>query len=78
MNLKSKIFIAGINGMVGSAIRRKLEGYKNIVGLSRSGLDLTDKNKVYSFFEKHRPEYVFLAAAKVAGSNLIILTQLNF
>ncbi len=69
MKKNSKIYIAGHNGMVGSAILRKLkeEGYTNIIYKTSKELDLTNQNKVLSFFEKNKPEYVFLAAAKVGG-----------
>jgi GDP-L-fucose synthase len=69
MNLDSRIFVAGHNGMVGSAIVRKLEqlGYTNIITMSRSKLNLLDQSEVDSFFRKIGPEYVFLAAAKVGG-----------
>jgi len=69
MNSDCKIFIAGHKGMVGSAIHRKLlkEGYKNIVALSSSALDLRDQKTVANFFAKEKPQYVFLAAAKVGG-----------
>lgn len=65
----SKIFVAGSNGMVGSAIIRELEkkGYYNIVVRSSKDLDLRNQQAVISFFEKEKPEYVFLAAAKVGG-----------
>lgn len=69
MNKDSKIFVAGHNGMVGSAIVRKLKelGYTNIVSKSRKELDLTNQFQVNHFFHFERPEYVFLAAAKVGG-----------
>ncbi len=69
MDLKDKIYIAGHNGMVGSAIYRKLTslGYKNIIGRSSAELDLRFQDKVTSFMERERPAYVFLAAAKVGG-----------
>lgn len=69
MNIDSKIFVAGHRGLVGSALTRKLKefGHTNILGVSKSVLDLTDQNQVNDFFEKERPEYVFLAAAKVGG-----------
>ena len=69
MNLDSRIFVAGHNGMVGSAIVRKLEqlGYTNIITMSRSKLNLLDQSEVDNFFRKIGPEYVFLAAAKVGG-----------
>jgi len=65
----SKIFIAGSNGMVGSAILRKLkkDGFKNLITRSSSELDLRNQKEVYSFFETEKPEYVFLSAAKVGG-----------
>jgi GDP-L-fucose synthase len=69
MNTKSKIYIAGHRGMVGSAIKRNLEskGYINLMCRSHSELDLTDQQAVNEFFESEKPEYVFLAAAKVGG-----------
>jgi GDP-L-fucose synthase len=65
----SKIYIAGINGMVGSAIKRRLESeeFKNIIGPSSKELDLTNQNAVYQFLEKEKPDYLFLAAALVGG-----------
>jgi len=76
MEINSKIFIAGHNGMVGSSILRNLKsrGYKNIILKSKKELDLTNQNQVISFFEKERPEYVFLSAAKVGG----IMANKNF
>ena len=69
MNTHSKIYIPGHRGMVGSAINRKLEakGYTNIITRTHSELDLTNQQAVNNFFETERPEYVFLAAAKVGG-----------
>lgn len=69
MEQNSKIYIAGHRGMVGSAIWRKLkkEGYTNVIGRSSSELDLRDQKAVHTFFENEKPEYVFLAAAKVGG-----------
>ncbi|MDA7804218.1 GDP-L-fucose synthase [Crocinitomix sp.] len=69
MEKNSKIYIAGHNGMVGSAIRRKLEteGFKNLILKSSSELDLRNQSAVNAFFEKEQPDYVFLAAAKVGG-----------
>jgi GDP-L-fucose synthase len=66
---KSKIFIAGHNGMVGSAIWRNLEskGYNNIIGKSSKELDLRNQAQVETFFEKEKPDFVYLAAAKVGG-----------
>lgn len=69
MNSSSKIYIAGHRGMVGSAIVRNLrsKGYSNLILKSSSELDLRDQAAVNTFFEKERPGYVFLAAAKVGG-----------
>ena len=69
MNKDSKIYVAGHRGMVGSAILRELhrQGYENIVIRTHAELDLTRQEAVESFFVKERPEYVFLAAAKVGG-----------
>ena len=65
----SKIYIAGHNGMVGSAIKRQLEkeGYQNIICRSSKELDLRNQKEVQDFFLENKPEYVFLAAAKVGG-----------
>ena len=69
MNTSDKIYVAGHNGMVGSAILRKLavEDFSNIVTRTSSELDLRNQQSVNDFFEKERPAYVFLAAAKVGG-----------
>ena len=69
MRKDSKIFVAGHRGMVGSAIERqlRLQGYDNIVTRSHSKLDLTNQADVKAFFNEEKPEYVFLAAAKVGG-----------
>ena len=69
MNKTDKIYIAGHNGMVGSAIVRKLtsEGYNHLITKSSNELDLRNQNAVYQFFEKEKPDFVFLAAAKVGG-----------
>jgi GDP-L-fucose synthase len=69
MNRASKIYIAGHRGMVGSAILRKLqaEGFTNFTLRTSSELDLRNQAAVNAFFEAERPEYVFLAAAKVGG-----------
>lgn len=69
MNKDSKIYIAGHRGMVGSAIWRRLEslGYSNLVGKTSSELDLKNQADVNKFFNEEKPEYVFLAAAKVGG-----------
>ena len=69
MEKNSKILVAGANGMVGSAIVRNLteKGYTNIVEGTRSVVDFTNQSKVKSFFNEVKPDYVFLAAAKVGG-----------
>ncbi|UCF90180.1 MAG: GDP-L-fucose synthase [Desulfobacterales bacterium] len=69
MQKTSKIYVAGHRGLVGSAIVRKLraEGYTEVVCRTHGELDLTRQNQVEAFFEQERPEYVFLAAAKVGG-----------
>jgi GDP-L-fucose synthase len=69
MNRNDKIYIAGHRGMAGSAIKRNLElkGYHDIITRTHSELDLTNQQAVNNFFEAQRPEYVFLAAAKVGG-----------
>ncbi|MBD5295975.1 MAG: GDP-L-fucose synthase [Bacteroides sp.] len=69
MEKEAKIYVAGHRGMVGSAIVRELErqGYHNIVTRTHSQLDLTDQKAVEEFFRLEKPEYVFLAAAKVGG-----------
>ncbi|MGP1446122.1 MAG: GDP-L-fucose synthase family protein [Candidatus Limimorpha sp.] len=69
MEKNSKIYVAGHRGMVGSAIVRELkrQGYDNILTRTRQELDLTRQEAVEAFFEAEKPEYVFLAAAKVGG-----------
>ena len=69
MNLDAKIYVAGHRGLVGSAIVRNLEdkGYTNIICRTHKELDLTNQEAVRTFFEEEKPEYVFLAAAKVGG-----------
>jgi GDP-L-fucose synthase len=69
MDKHSKIYVAGSRGMVGSAIVRKLkqDGYQNIVTRRSSDLDLRKQQAVSDFFEEEKPDYVFLAAAKVGG-----------
>ena len=66
---KDKIFIAGHNGMVGSAIFRKLKkhGYSNLITSNKSDLDLIDQNSVNNFLQDERPDCVIIAAAKVGG-----------
>lgn len=69
MNLDAKIFVAGHRGLVGSALVRNLQakGYGNLVVRTRDELDLTSQTAVERFFEDEKPDYVFLAAAKVGG-----------
>ena len=69
MKKNSKIYVAGHRGLVGSAMVRKLmaSGYENLVVRTREELDLMGQERVEEFFEEERPEYVFLAAAKVGG-----------
>jgi GDP-L-fucose synthase len=69
MNKNSKIYVAGHRGMVGSSIIRALEteGYSNIIFRTSAELDLTNQEAVSNFFEAEKPEFVFLAAAKVGG-----------
>ena len=66
---KSKIYIAGHKGLVGSAILRKLKslGYKNLIIKDKSNLNLLDQNKVFNFLKKNKPNFIFIAAAKVGG-----------
>lgn len=69
MNEHSRIYIAGHRGLVGSAIVRELErrGFSNLLTRTRQELDLMDESAVNTFFDRERPEYVFLAAARVGG-----------
>lgn len=71
MRTNSKIFVAGHRGLVGSAIVRKLDelGYTSVYGAPRDTIDLRNQKQVETFFHANRPEYVFLAAAKVGGIN---------
>lgn len=69
INSNSRIYISGHKGLVGSAILRKLQrkGYKNLIYAKKSQLDLTDQKKVFSFLKKKKPDFIFIAAAKVGG-----------
>ena len=80
INLNSKIFIAGHNGMLGSSILRKLKkkGYKNIIIVDRKNLDLRDHNAVKKFFKNKKPDAVIIAAAKVGGIKANIDNPANF
>src|SRR4051794_28654003 len=76
MNTSAKIFVAGHKGLVGSALVRRLQaaGYSNLLLRTRAELDLRDPHAVETFMQQERPEYIFLAAAKVGG----ILANQNF
>ena len=69
INHNSKIYVAGHNGLVGSAILKKLKqkGYKNLIIADRKALNLTDQKKVFNFLKKNKPKFIFIAAAKVGG-----------
>jgi GDP-L-fucose synthase len=69
MDKNSKIYVAGHRGLVGSALMRRLkkDGYKNLIFQTHTELDLTRQKQVEEFFEEEKPEYIFLAAAKVGG-----------
>ena len=69
INLQSKIYVAGHKGLVGSAIVRQLKkkGYKKIIFVDRSKLDLTNQLKVLKFLKIKKPDFIFIAAAKVGG-----------
>ena len=69
MNKNAKIFVTGHRGLVGSALLRKLqaEGYSNLLTRSHAELELLDQQAVHAFLAEHRPDYVFIAAAKVGG-----------
>ena len=69
METGARVYVAGHRGLVGSAIWRELErrGFEKLLGRARGELDLLDQNAVRHFYEKERPEYVFVAAAKVGG-----------
>jgi GDP-L-fucose synthase len=80
MDKKSKIYIAGHRGMVGSSIERKLlsEGFSNLIARTSSELDLRNQKAVNAFFEYEKPEYVILAAAKVGGIHANNTYRANF
>lgn len=80
LDLNSKIYVAGHNGMVGSALCRLLEkkGYTNLIMKSHSELDLTKQTDVDNFFKNEKPDAVFLAAAKVGGINANMNNQVDF
>ena len=72
INRNSKIYIAGHNGLVGSAILRKLKskGYKNLIFKNRSKLNLLDQKKVFDFLKNNKPDFIFIAAAKVGAGKI--------
>ncbi len=80
MNKSSRIYVAGHNGMVGSAIVRTLHkrGFENLIYKSSSELDLRNQQAVMDFFERENPEFVFLAAAKVGGINANNIYRADF
>ena len=69
MTARSRIFVAGHRGMVGSSLVRQLDarGYKNVLTRNRAQLDLMDQRAVFDFLQAERPDYIFIAAAKVGG-----------
>ncbi|MDC2976322.1 GDP-L-fucose synthase [Candidatus Pelagibacter sp.] len=69
IKMNSRIFLAGHNGLVGSAVYRKLrtKGYKNIITISRKKLDLANQEKTFKFIKKIKPDFIFICAAKVGG-----------
>lgn len=80
IDLHSKIFVTGHRGMVGSALVRRLQagGYTQVITRSRAELDLLDQRAVLSFLEQERPDYIFIAAAKVGGINANNLYRADF
>lgn len=80
MEKESKIYIAGHRGLVGSALKRKLEfeGYKNILGVPSDELDLRNQKDTEEFFSRTKPDYVFLAAARVGGVHANMTYPANF
>ncbi len=80
ININSKVFIAGHNGMLGSSILRKLKkkGYKKIITIEKKKLDLRNYNAVKKFFKNKKPDAVIIAAAKVGGIKANITYPANF
>lgn len=80
MDKNSKIYVAGHRGMVGSALVRKLttEGYRNLVLRTHAELDLLDQAAVQNFMQRERPDYIFLAAAKVGGIHANNVARADF
>lgn len=77
---QAKIYVAGHRGLVGSAFERRLEagGYTNILTRTHADLDLTDQHAVTAFFQREKPDYVFLSAAKVGGINANNIYRADF
>ena len=73
MDKNAKIFVAGHRGMVGSALVRRLQaaGYTNVITRSRQELDLLSQQAVHDFMHQERPDYIYIAAAKVGGFSVI-------
>ena len=69
INRSSRIYVAGHQGLVGSAILRALKarGFKNLIYRSKKQLNLNEQNKVFRFLKKQKPDFIFIAAAKVGG-----------
>ena len=69
MEKDSRIYVAGHRGLVGSAVQRELQrqGFTNVIGRTHAELDLLDANAVRKFYAKEKPQFVFVAAAKVGG-----------
>ena len=80
INIRSKIFVAGHNGMLGSSILRilKKKGYKNLITIDKKKLDLKDQNSVKKFFKLKKPHAVIITAAKVGGIKANIRYPANF
>ena len=80
MNPSDKIYVAGHNGLIGSAIVRHLlrSGYTNIVIRNRNELDITLQTNVISFFEREKPDYVFLQRQKLEGFMRTVPIEPNF
>ena len=79
INKNSKIFIAGHNGMVGSAIHKMLikKGFKNIITVEKKKVNLINQNIVFKFLDKKKPDLVIIAAAKVGGILAIVNTKVH-
>lgn len=77
MRLESRIYVAGHRGLAGSAIVRKLQkkGYHNLLVRTHAELDLTDQQSVRVFFEHEKPDYVFLAAARLGGKAVLYMIR---